>query len=309
MKMNYKEIYEKAQVFIYRNARPIELARWRYHFENGALEDVLTALVAYQNADGGFGHALEADSFNPNSTPIQTWNACKILREIGFTDGSHPIVKGILRYLDSGADFSEKHNQWMNTVKSNDDYPHAVWWSYSEKDEDYRDYNPTAYLAGFILRYADKDSSLYKKAEEIARQAYEWFVSAVPFGDDHSTACFVGLYEFLKETGSGLVDMPEFADKLKEEVNADICRDTEKWRTEYVCMPSKFIDGRDCMFYAGNEELVEKECEMIAKTQLEDGSYVLPWLWCNDYVEYTLAANWLKSVQLIEKMRFLKKFV
>ena len=35
MPMNkFDEIYAKARVFIYRNARPLELARWRYHVEN-----------------------------------------------------------------------------------------------------------------------------------------------------------------------------------------------------------------------------------------------------------------------------------
>lgn len=305
MNKKFKEIYEKASGFIYRNARPIELALWKYHFEGGNREDVLTALAAYQNADGGFGHALEADSFNPNSAPIQTWTACEILREIGFTDGTHPIIRGILRYLDSGLDFSEEHNQWLNSVKTNADYPHAVWWDYSDKVENY---NPTAYLAGFILRFADKDSALYKKAEEIARQAYEWFVSAVPYGDDHSAACFAALYEFLKETGSGLVDMREFADKLNEEVNANICRDTEKWRTEYVCLPSRFIDSKDNMFYAGNEELIQKELELTRESQLADGSYIVPWLWYNEYKEYELAANWWKSRILINKIRFLKAF-
>lgn len=305
MNEKFKEIYEKARGFIYRNARPIEFALWRYHFENGSREDVLTALAAHQNVDGGFGHALEADSFNPNSAPIQTWAACGILREIGFTDGSHPIIRGILRYLDSGLDFSREHNQWLNSVKTNADYPHAVWWDYSDKVENY---NPTAYLAGFILRFADKDSRAYKKAEEIARQAYEWFVSAVPVGDDHSAACFAALYGFLKETGSGLLDMRKFADKLKEEVNADICRDSEKWRTEYVCLPSKFIGSRDSMFYAGNEELVQNEIEMLRECQLDDGSYIVPWLWYNEYKEYELAANWWKSRMLIDKMRFLREF-
>lgn len=305
MNEKFKEIYEKARGFIYRNARPLDLALWKYHFENGNREDVLTALMAYQNADGGFGHALEADSFNPNSAPIQTWTACEVLSEIGFTDGTHPIIRGILRYLDSGLDFSEKHNQWLNSVKTNADYPHAVWWDYSDKVENY---NPTAYLAGFILRFADKDSTLYKKAEKIARQAYEWFVSAVPYGDDHSAACFVALYEFLKETGSGLVDMQEFVDKLKEEVNANICRDTEKWRTEYVTLPSKFIGSKDNMFYAGNEELVQKELEITRESQLGDGSYIVPWLWYNEYKEYELAANWWKSRILIDKIRFLKAF-
>lgn len=310
----FDEIFGKARVFIYRNARPLDLARWRYHFEDGTGEDVLTALAMYQNADGGFGHALEADCFNPNSAPIQTWSACEILREIGFEDGSHPIIRGILRYLDSGADFSEKHNKWLNTVQTNDDYPHAVWWSYSDKEEAYRDYNPTAYLAGFIIRYADKESGLYKKAVEIAKQACEWFINSVPFGDDHNAACFIRLYEYLTETGLELADMRTFAEKIKEEINSVICRDTERWKTEYVCRPSMFFSSNErfinneSMLFEDNKELIQKECELLAETQLEDGSYIVPWLWYNDYTEYTLAENWWKSILLIKYMRFLKEF-
>lgn len=303
----YEKIFQKARGFIYRNARPVDLARWRYHFEGGAREDVLTALAAFQNADGGFGHALEADSFNPNSCPIQTWSACEILREIGFEDGSHPIIQGILRYLDSGADFSEQYNQWLNTVKSNDDYPHAVWWNYSEKEAEFS-YNPTAYLAGFILQFAEKDSGLYKKAEEIAKQAYGWFLEKVPHGDNHVANCFVVLYEVLSETGAALVDLDEFAEKLREEVNASICRETERWKTEYVCMPSFFISDRNSMFYSGNEALVEEECALIAESQLDDGSYPVTWQWYNEYTQFPLAENWWKSVQLIEKLRFFREF-
>lgn len=299
--------FEKAKRFIYRNARPLELARWQYHFEGGSSEAVLKALAFYQNEDGGFGHALEADSFNPNSCPIQTWNAAVILREIGSEDASHPIIKGILRYLDSGADFSEKYNQWLNTVRSNDEYPHAIWWSYSDKEKEFH-YNPTAYLAGFILRFADKNSALYKKAEVIAVQAYDWFKSKVPFGDDHVANCFVSLFEYLSAAELTIVDMEEFKEKLAEEVNADICRDIDKWAAEYVCRPSKFIQGRDSMFYKDNEELAEKECEIITGSQLEDGSFAVPWQWFNDYKEFTLAENWWKSVIVIQNMLYLKRF-
>lgn len=66
--MNYK----KARNFIYKNARPIDIARWQYLFENGNRDNVLKALSSYQNKDGGFGHALEPDCWNPNSSPIQT---------------------------------------------------------------------------------------------------------------------------------------------------------------------------------------------------------------------------------------------
>lgn len=304
---NIERYFKSARRFIYRNARPIELARWQYHFENGSRENVLTALAAFQNEDGGFGHGLEADSFNPNSCPIQTWNAITILNEIEFKDPSHPIIKGILRYLDSGADFSEKHNQWLNTVKSNDEYPHAIWWNYSDKEGEFH-YNPSACLAGFILRFADKESALYKKAERIASEAYEWFRVHVPFGDSHVTGCFISLFGFLSDAGMELADMSEFKEKLIEEVNANICRDTEKWKTEYVCGPSAFIHNSDSMFYKGNEELVEKECEFIAESQLSDGSFTVPWQWFNEYKEFPLAENWWKSVIIIEKMSFLKSF-
>ena len=119
--------FESARSFIYRNARPLDLARWRYLFEGGDREQVLTALAAYQNGDGGFGHALEADCWNPESAPVQTWAATPILREAGLDHAEHPIVQGILRYLASGAAFDG--HIWLGTLPSNDDHPHAPWWN------------------------------------------------------------------------------------------------------------------------------------------------------------------------------------
>lgn len=53
--------FEKARAFVYRNARPLDLARFQYHFEDGSKAAVMRALSYYQNEDGGFGHAVEAD--------------------------------------------------------------------------------------------------------------------------------------------------------------------------------------------------------------------------------------------------------
>lgn len=76
-----EEAFEKARKFIYRNARPLDLARWQYHFEGGRKENVIEALSAYQNEDGGFGHGLEADFWNPNSSPMATSAAAQYLSE------------------------------------------------------------------------------------------------------------------------------------------------------------------------------------------------------------------------------------
>lgn len=100
-------LFERVRSFIYRNARPLDLARWQYHFDKGSKEAVLTALACYQNTDGGFGHALEPDAWNPESSPVQTWAATEVLREISLTDRDHPIIQGILHYLASGQDYAD----------------------------------------------------------------------------------------------------------------------------------------------------------------------------------------------------------
>ena len=157
--MDQTKIFEPVKLWIYRNARPLDLARWQYHFEGGSAEAVTKALAAYQNEDGGFGHALEADSWNPNSSPINTFHAIEILEEVKLSDKNHPMIKGILNYLESGADFNGK--RWANVIASNSEYPHAPWWHYESVSTSHHNYNPTAGLVGFGLAYAVTDSELY----------------------------------------------------------------------------------------------------------------------------------------------------
>ena len=87
------EIIEASRKFIYRNARPLDLARWHYLFENGSKQPVIDALSSYQNPDGGFANALEPDCWNPNSLPIQTWVATRIIDEIELNDKQQIIWK------------------------------------------------------------------------------------------------------------------------------------------------------------------------------------------------------------------------
>ena len=61
--------YNEVRTWIYRNARPLELALWQFDFENGSPERVADMLRFYQNEDGGFGNGVEPDSWNPESSP------------------------------------------------------------------------------------------------------------------------------------------------------------------------------------------------------------------------------------------------
>ncbi|MFO7612998.1 MAG: hypothetical protein R6W99_11075 [Clostridia bacterium] len=300
--------FEKARTYIYRNARPLDLARWQYHFENGGKDAVLKALAVYQNEDGGFGHALEPDSWNPNSSPIQTWAATEILKEIGFTDNSHPIIKGILRYLASGQDFSGHF--WHSTVLSNNDYPHAPWWHTDSESISHNDYNPTACLAGFIIRFADKNSPLYTLGCRIVKEACDSYLGQGLLNDMHTGLCYVRLMQYCEEAGIGdLIDLLAFKEKLLLQVKSGITQNTAEWETSYICKPSQFFNSRDSIFYADNKEIAKYECEHIVKTQLEDGSWNIPWGWKGYHEEWAVARNWWKSNGIIINMLYLKGII
>ena len=297
--------FEKAKAFIYRNARPLDLARFQYHFENGDKEAVLKALSYYQNEDGGFGHALEPDAWNPKSSPIQTWMATEILYEIDFADSTHPIIEGILKYLGSGKDFDGK--LWYNEVISTNDYPHAPWW---HADIDSADsYNPTACLAGFIIRFANKNSELYKVGSRIAAEAFYADDKQGLSDDMNAIRLYIRLMQYCEKAGVvDVIDIPALEKRLQKQIKRSITQDTNQWKTSYICKPSKFFNSKNSVFYANNKEIADFECDFIVETQLEDGSWNVPWRWNNYPNEWAISENWWKSQGIIQNLLYLKGF-
>lgn len=297
--MNYKT----ARNFIYKNARPLDIARWKYLFEGGSKNDVLEALSVYQNEDGGFGHALEPDCWNPNSAPVQTWVATEIIKEIELNDKTHPLIQGVLRYLGSGKDFNG--HTWLNTIPSNDGYPHAPWWNY-EVDETVS-YNPTACLIGFVIKFADEESSLFKLACQLVKEAYDYFKNSFPMDSMHTVSCFVALYEYLKDSSADtVVDMAEFKSFLHKQIQHIITHDTSKWAVEYVCKPSLFINDKSSEFYMENKEICDYECQFISQIQKEDGTWAITWTWEKETEEWHISKNWWKSDWIIKNVKFVE---
>jgi hypothetical protein len=300
-----EELYQRARTFIYRNARPLDFARWRLHFEDGTRQAVLEALSQYQNADGGFGHALEADAWNPDSTPVQTWSATEIVRETGVEDPSNEIVRGILRYLESGRDFDG--TCWYFALKSNAAYPHAPWWHTETDTTNGGDYNPSACLAGFILRYAQRGGTLYRLGSRIAREAFCQLQDGGHEDGMHTLTCYVRLLQYLTEAGiADVIDLAALEETLRDRVRAAITQETGTWETAYVCKPSQFLESPQSVFYADNREIAEFECAFIKKTQLCDGSWSVNWRWGAYPDAWAVSRNWWKSEGIIRNLRYLR---
>jgi len=300
-------LFSLSKKWIYRNARPLDLARWQYHFENGPAENVLKALASYQNDDGGFGYALEADSWNPNSSPIQTWAAVEILRETDVTDKQHLLIQGILRYLDSGQDFID--GAWQNAIPTNNDYPRAFWWNWSEN---MLHYNPTANLCGFIIKYADKQSDLFYRGISIAKEAVDHFMKTKDvneIGDGHLNLCYLRLKQCCEEANENdFFDMTDFHNKLLENIKLMFGNLQLDWCCDGVAL--EFIKAYQNQpgLISDKTDIAETVCNYLIENQQDDGTWNIAWNW-NDYQEeWSISKNWWKAYGVIVNMLFLKHF-
>lgn len=299
-----QKTWESARTFIYRNARPVELARWEYHFEQGKADRVLKALAAYQNGDGGFGHALEPDSWNTGSAPIQTWYAIGILKEIDRWDPQEPIVQGIIRYLLGGSAFSGRF--WYNTLPENDHYPHAPWWSCDENYDTRITDNPGASLTGALLSVLRPDDAGWEVAASVAVHAVERYL-AMEETEDHELRCYVELWEALSHLPFDIsIDVEAFLVKLKAEARRILLRDADRWRNAYCSRPSSFIADRASPFYVGHEKLCEQECQFLREAQLDSGAWRVMWSWGAYPEEFAISARWWQCIGIIENLRFMQ---
>ena len=118
-----QSILERAEAFMWKNARLLERRLFEFHFMDGSPSAVVDALRPYQNADGGFGNALEPDIRCPDSQPVPVQHALKILSTVGF-DGA--MVEDACDYLLT-ITTSEGGVPWL--LPSALEYPRAPWWT------------------------------------------------------------------------------------------------------------------------------------------------------------------------------------
>lgn len=113
---------EAAAQFIETNARVLERHRAALLLEDAPVAPVLTALRAYQNTDGGFGHALEPDVRCPGSQTAATADALEILAEAGASND--PMVA---QAADWVAGIANADGGLPTVLPSADGHPRAPW--------------------------------------------------------------------------------------------------------------------------------------------------------------------------------------
>lgn len=186
MTKNHSDVFERARTFIYSSARLLDRMRFAYLFENGSKEKVLQALRAYQNEDGGFGHALEPDMRCPDSQPVATEVGLHILSEVQSYETE--MFDQVLSYLKS---ITLTEGGLPRSTTRVNAFPHAPWWT-TEKDG-VPSINPTGSIVGVLMAqnartdffdepwFRSHISFLWKCLDECVLKDYHDAMQWIPF--------------------------------------------------------------------------------------------------------------------------------
>lgn len=199
------EQLDAAERFVWRNARLIERLRFAQQFRGGSAERVVDALRPYQNADGGFGEALEPDFRGPVSQPTTGEQALHVLDEAGRLPAD--IVEPLCDWL---ASVTTADGGVPMVLLSASAYPRAPWWDPSPDQR--ASLLPTGGLAGLLHRHR-VDHPWLGPATDFCWAAVDAVGSRLAAGDSPLQAAY--------DARSALVFLDNVPDRARAELAAD----------------------------------------------------------------------------------------
>jgi len=255
-----EDIFTRAETFIWKNARLLERSLFAFHFQNGSSQAVLSALLAYQNSDGGFGNALEPDIRCPQSQPVPVQHALEILDTIGC---ANEIVQPICNYLTT-ISTNEGGVPWL--LPSALAYPRALWWT--TVDQPAASLNPTASIAALLHKNHIRHPWLEPAT------AYCWkYIAGIQPTDMHEMGVVL---EFLYHVPDRQRAEQELARLAEHLFSAGLVADAQD--SNYVRKPLDWAPTpQHPLRKYFRDEQVQVNLDSIMANQQEDGGWPIPW--------------------------------
>jgi hypothetical protein len=259
------KVYEAGRDFLLREGRLLERRLFAVRFEGAAAHAVVDAVRAYQNDDGGFGHALEPDKRCPDSTPLDVEMALTALVDAGARSG------------DDVAEMTRRACDWLASVTTPDGavplcfpvierYPraeHMTDWTYRP------DLNPTAGLVA-LLRRLGTDHPWVDRAAAYCR-------AAIADGLPTDAHAFGEVLLFLESEGSGGADGPSIGELRAQLANLRHYR-ADPADAEYGVSPVQYAPAPDSRWRVlFDDAQIEGHLDRLERDQQDDGGWAITW--------------------------------
>lgn len=254
-------LLDSARTFIVSNARLLERQRFAYLFGEGSRQQVLAALLGYQNPDGGFGNALEPDKRTGTSQPIDQELALSLLDEIG---GAREVALRICDFLETITTAEGGVPFVLPTVR---DAPSAPWWN-TESDDPPATINPTASIAGLLYKQGIEHPWRNHATTFCWRQIEEGALA------DHDFFCALLFLEHVPDRQRAEQAVERISRQLLD--SGAIAFDPEA--SGYVFMPLDFAPapsslGRQLF----DDATIRTHLDALASRQQADGGWPIAW--------------------------------
>ncbi|MCP5094441.1 MAG: hypothetical protein GY943_02685 [Chloroflexi bacterium] len=290
-----QEPWQKTAVFMQTQARPLARALFAFEFGNGTEADVTTALAAFQNDDGGFGHGLEPDVQLADSSVLATTVALQHMRRLGLL-ADHPLVERGMNYLHQI--YSPEHQSWPFVPSTVDAAPHAPWWVY-EPDFKANWHNPRPEIVGYLLDWGDKQLAAALLTAVLTLAATQDEIEM------HALFC----YQRLLQTRALPQDARDHLLPLVEKWAVQhVETNPEKWGG-YGLRPLAVAPTPDSPLAARFADAIDQELAYIIQTQQDDGAWWPTWSWGDSYSDVWPRAKEMWKGQLtLQTLRQLRAY-
>lgn len=300
---------DRAQAWLKRYGRPLELARWEFFFEKGSKDAVISCLQAFQNDDGGFGHGLEPDFWLPDSSPLASWMAGQILVEVGASL-QDPIVERLVSYLMETPQVAP--GMWPTVLERNNQYPHATWWHWKEDYQATWMYNPSVELAAFLIHWSPPKSEGAQLGWESLTHALRHVMQAEQM-ERHELCNFrkcLALLQAHREHFDAVMEYPfaKVEEQVQELTRLVIDRDSANWATGYKPLPLDFIQSPSDPLFPELRELVEENLRFYLEQRTNEGLWSITWGWGQYPEEFSVAGRYWQGILAVERYRILQAF-
>ncbi len=302
MKRLSQAAFQRAMAFVEEQGRDLDRALLAYHFAGGPAEEVLSALAAYQNDDGGFGHGLEPDLRTPASSVIATTVAFQNFRSL-HVPAEHPIVRNALTYLLEAYD--ESRQVWPIIPPEVESAPHAPWWDYASSEASFGGFliNPRVEIVGYLHDYSDAVPA--ELLETVTTAVFEHLEGLPDEVEMHDIICFVSF----AETES----LPQsYRDrvwaKLAKAAEHGVAREPEQL-TGYVLKPLYLVSSPDSPLAVGLADEVAMNLDFEIDQQGEDGAWSPSFSWGDQHPEaWEIAKREWQARMTLKNLRVLRDF-
>ena len=253
--------FVRGRDFIYREGRLLERRLFAALFEDGPAGAVVDCLRGYQNADGGFGCALEPDKRAPASQPLDVLIALEAVDAAGVVD--EELIRRGCDFLEKVADARGALPPVLPSIAG---FPRADHWGDGE-------FTPGASPAVGIAALLDKLGIDHPWRTRV--DAFCWrVVERQPPDDAHALReCFTFL-NFAPDRPRAEAAAARLARMLPQarwflpDANFD----------EYGLTPLHFAPGPDSRWRGlFSDEQIDAHLDRLAIDQQDDGGWPLAW--------------------------------